>query len=57
MAYLETGDSTLFYTVTGNGTPVVLVHGWTADSTDYSWLIPLLEPHFRRHRLRSPRVR
>jgi pimeloyl-ACP methyl ester carboxylesterase len=47
MAYLETGDSTLFYTVTGNGTPVVLVHGWTADSTDYSWLIPLLEPHFR----------
>jgi pimeloyl-ACP methyl ester carboxylesterase len=47
MSYLETGDSTLFYTATGTGTPVVLVHGWTADSTDYSWLIPLLEPHFR----------
>jgi pimeloyl-ACP methyl ester carboxylesterase len=47
MSYLETGDSTLFYTVTGSGPPVVLVHGWTADSTDYSWLIPLLEKHFR----------
>jgi len=47
MSYLETGDSTLFYTATGSGTPVVLVHGWTADSIDYSWLIPLLEPHFR----------
>ncbi|GAA1217088.1 alpha/beta fold hydrolase [Pseudonocardia alaniniphila] len=47
MSYLETGDSTLFYTVTGSGTPVVLVHGWTADSIDFSWLIPLLEPHFR----------
>jgi pimeloyl-ACP methyl ester carboxylesterase len=47
MSYLETGDSTLFYTATGTGTPVVLVHGWTADSIDYSWLIPLLEKHFR----------
>lgn len=47
MPYLETGDSTLFYTATGAGTPVVLVHGWTADSTDYSWLIPLLQRNFR----------
>jgi pimeloyl-ACP methyl ester carboxylesterase len=47
MPYLETGDSTLFYTATGTGTPVVLVHGWTADSIDYSWLIPLLQQNFR----------
>jgi pimeloyl-ACP methyl ester carboxylesterase len=47
MPYLETGDSTLFYTATGAGTPVVLVHGWTADSIDYSWLIPLLQQNFR----------
>ncbi|HEY4420971.1 MAG TPA: alpha/beta hydrolase, partial [Pseudonocardia sp.] len=47
MPYLETGDSSLFFTATGTGTPVVLVHGWTADSVDYSWLIPLLEQNFR----------
>jgi pimeloyl-ACP methyl ester carboxylesterase len=47
MPYLDTGDSTLFYTAAGAGTPVVLVHGWTADSIDYSWLIPLLQNHFR----------
>jgi pimeloyl-ACP methyl ester carboxylesterase len=47
MPYLETGDATLFYTVEGTGTPLVLVHGWTADSADYSWLIPLLRDNFR----------
>lgn len=47
MPYLEIGDSALFYTATGTGTPVVLVHGWTADSIDYSWLIPLLQENFR----------
>jgi pimeloyl-ACP methyl ester carboxylesterase len=47
--YLRTEDSEIFYTDTGPGTgpPIVLVHGWTADSVDWSWLIPALTQDFR----------
>jgi pimeloyl-ACP methyl ester carboxylesterase len=33
---------TLFYTDDGAGEPVLLVHGWTGDSHDWSWQIPAL---------------
>jgi pimeloyl-ACP methyl ester carboxylesterase len=47
--YLRTEDSHIFYTDSGPGTgpPIVLVHGWTADSVDWSWLIPALSADFR----------
>ena len=32
----------LFYTDGGAGHPVLLLHGWTCDSHDWSWLIPVL---------------
>jgi pimeloyl-ACP methyl ester carboxylesterase len=47
MPYLTVGDAELSYTVTGSGPPLVLVHGWTCDSSDWSWLIPLLQDQFR----------
>lgn len=40
MAYLETNGVRLFYTDEGSGPPVVMVHGWTCDSHDWSWQIP-----------------
>ena len=42
MPFLDTGDVTLFYTDDGDGPPVLLVHGWTGDSHDWSWQIPAL---------------
>jgi pimeloyl-ACP methyl ester carboxylesterase len=47
MPSLANGAVTLFYTVAGTGTPLVLLHGWTCDSVDHSWLIPLLQDDFR----------
>ena len=44
--HLPTEDTEICYT--GTGPPIVLVHGWTADSVDWSWLIPALtEEEFR----------
>jgi pimeloyl-ACP methyl ester carboxylesterase len=44
--YLELPDVRLFYTDEGDGEPVLLVHGYTADSADWSWQIPhLVESH------------
>jgi pimeloyl-ACP methyl ester carboxylesterase len=49
MAYAELGGVRLFYTEEGSGeVPVVLLHGWTGDSHDWSWQIPALA---RRHRV------
>jgi pimeloyl-ACP methyl ester carboxylesterase len=43
MPFLEVpDDATLFYTDDGAGPPVLLVHGWTGDSHDWSWQIPAL---------------
>ena len=47
MPYLRVDGSDLFYTVSGSGPSLVLVHGWTCDSVDWTWLMPLLEENFR----------
>jgi pimeloyl-ACP methyl ester carboxylesterase len=48
MAYHEVPDGTrLFYTDTGQGRPVLMLHGWTCDGTDWSWQAPELERRYR----------
>lgn len=37
----------LFFTDVGKGTNVLLLHGWTCDSHDWSWQLPLLESKYR----------
>ncbi len=48
MAYHEVPDGTrLFYTDAGHGRPVLMLHGWTCDGTDWSWQAPELEQRYR----------
>jgi pimeloyl-ACP methyl ester carboxylesterase len=47
MPFIDLPDTRLFYTDQGDGPPLVLVHGYTCDSTDWTWLIPELLEHFR----------
>lgn len=42
MPIAELADVSLFYTDAGTGPPILLVHGWTCDSHDWSWQIPAL---------------
>lgn len=45
MPYLQRSeDLRLFYTLHGDASnpPFLLIHGWTCDSTDWSWTIPAL---------------
>lgn len=37
----------LFFTDSGSGPDVVLLHGWTCDSHDWSWQLPLFESKYR----------
>lgn len=37
----------LFATEAGRGRNVMLLHGWTADSHDWSWQLPVLESRYR----------
>ncbi len=37
----------LFYTDVGQGRNIMLLHGWGADSNDWSWQLPVLEKHYR----------
>lgn len=37
----------LFYSATGTGRNVMLLHGWTCDSHDWSWQLPALESRYR----------
>lgn len=37
----------LFYTEAGTGRNVMLLHGWTCDSHDWSWQLPALESKYR----------
>ena len=37
----------VFYTEAGAGKNVMLLHGWTADSHDWSWQLPVLERRYR----------
>jgi alpha/beta hydrolase fold len=49
LASFETPDGTrIFYTDAGRGRPVLLLHGWCCDGSDWSWQVPELE---KRHRV------
>lgn len=37
----------LFVTESGKGRSVILLHGWTTDSHDWSWQLPALESRYR----------
>ncbi|MCX7246991.1 MAG: alpha/beta hydrolase [Burkholderiales bacterium] len=37
----------LFYTELGSGQNVMLLHGWTCDSHDWSWQLPAFESKYR----------
>jgi pimeloyl-ACP methyl ester carboxylesterase len=37
----------LFFTDVGAGENVLLLHGWTCDSHDWSWQLPVLESRYR----------
>jgi pimeloyl-ACP methyl ester carboxylesterase len=37
----------LFTTKVGTGKDVMLLHGWTCDSHDWSWQLPLFESKYR----------
>jgi len=39
--------ATLFYTDAGKGRNLMLLHGWVADSHDWSWQLPVLEQRYR----------
>lgn len=48
MPFFETPDGTrIFYTDTGQGRPVLLLHGWACDGNDWSWQLPELEKWYR----------
>ena len=48
MTYHEVPDGTrIFYTDTGQGRPVLLLHGWACDGNDWSWQVPELERGYR----------
>jgi pimeloyl-ACP methyl ester carboxylesterase len=46
-AATSTGPAKLFYTEVGSGRDVMLVHGWTCDSHDWNWQLPILESRYR----------
>jgi pimeloyl-ACP methyl ester carboxylesterase len=48
MAYAATRSTAkLFATEAGTGKNVMLLHGWTCDSHDWSWQLPSLESKYR----------
>jgi pimeloyl-ACP methyl ester carboxylesterase len=47
MPVVDLDDVRLFYTDEGSGPPVLLVHGWSCDSHDWSWQIPALTADHR----------
>jgi len=42
-------NTTIAYWTSGNGPPLILVHGTTADHTRWRQILPLLEPHATLH--------
>ncbi|WP_026871768.1 alpha/beta fold hydrolase [Inquilinus limosus] len=47
-AYAAVGSTAkLFATEAGTGKNVMLLHGWTCDSHDWSWQLPLFESNYR----------
>ena len=47
MPFADLGDFTMFYTDEGAGPPVVLIHGYTCDGSDWSWQTPALKDKHR----------
>lgn len=43
----ERRGARLFFTDSGSGPDVVLLHGWTCDSHDWSWQLPAFESKYR----------
>lgn len=44
---LERRPARLFFTDVGNGPDIMLLHGWTCDSHDWSWQLPVFESKYR----------
>ncbi|KAF7531931.1 hypothetical protein G7054_g8456 [Neopestalotiopsis clavispora] len=40
--YFSSGDAVLFYTIDGQGPPILLLHGWACDQLDWSFQVPFL---------------
>jgi len=38
-------DTQIFYSVHGAGPPMLLLHGWCCDGSDWAWMIPALAAH------------
>ena len=47
MPFATINGADLFYTVEGNGPPVLLVHGYTCDGQDWAHQVPALAPNYR----------
>ena len=47
MSFANIGDVQLFFMDEGRGEPMLLVHGYTCDSHDWSWQLPLFESKYR----------
>jgi pimeloyl-ACP methyl ester carboxylesterase len=48
MPYAELTNAKLFYTDEGAGSPVLLVHGWSCDGSDWAWqVLALLAAGYR----------
>lgn len=43
MPFTEINGVRMFYTDEGEGQPVLLVHGWSCDGTDWAWTTPALK--------------
>lgn len=46
MPSLSLPDIEIFYEISGNGPPILLLSGMLSDSASWAPLLPLLEPHF-----------
>lgn len=43
--YYTNNDINLYYTIEGNGAPILLLHGWTCDQSDWVFQVPFLLDH------------
>jgi pimeloyl-ACP methyl ester carboxylesterase len=47
MAFYDAGDAAIYYEVTGNGAPVVLLHGYALNSTMWEFQKPVLSSQYK----------
>lgn len=47
MSYFTYQSKRIFYSETGNGNPVIMLHGDTASSTMFEMLLPLYQENFK----------